>query len=140
MKRLFIVGATAAYLATGAVAGATAANPNVSQSSPYTMMEVDPPQSPLADGRPARQMIEGRSAYVEGELSAVPSHHRMATRGGDIVVHTGRSYLDPGTSADVGTENRYFYDTTHYDLNSEGPDFTRNQGGFENLPGPLGPN
>ena len=86
-------------------------------------MEVDPPQSPLADGRPARQMIEGRSAYVEGELSVVPSHHRMATRGGDIVVHTGRSYLD-----------------AHYDLNSEGPDFTRNQGGFENLPGPLGPN
>jgi hypothetical protein len=138
MRHLLIFGATAVFLAAGAVESAHAANPNVPQSSPYTMMDVDPSPG-LADGRPARQMIEGRSAYVEGELSIAPSDHRMA-RGGDIVVHARRSYLDPGTSADVGTENRYFYDTAHYDMNSEGPDFTRNQGGFENLPGPLGPN
>jgi hypothetical protein len=136
MRRLLIFGATSAFLAAGAVESAHAANPNVPQSSPYTMMEVD--ASPgLADGRRARQMIEGRSAYVEGELSVIPSDHHVA-RGGDIVVHARKSYLDPRTSADVGSENRYFYDTAHFDMNSEGPDFTRNQGGFENLPGPLG--
>jgi hypothetical protein len=138
MRHLLIFGASAVFLAAGAFESAHAANRNVPQSSPYTMMEVDP-SSGLEDGRPARQMIEGRSAYVEGELSVIPPDHHVA-RGGDIVVHARRSYLDPGTSADVGTENRYFYDTAHYDMNSEGPDFTRNQGGFENLPGPLGPN
>jgi hypothetical protein len=63
----------------------------------------------------------------------------LVSRGGDVVVHTGRSYLDPGPGADIGTENRYFYDTAHYDLRSEGPAFTRNVGGFELLPTPLNP-
>jgi len=58
-------------------------------------------------------------------------------RPGDIVVRPRRSYLDPGPSANVGTEDRYFYDTAHFDLGSEGPAFTRNSGGFENLPRPL---
>jgi len=85
-------------------------------------------------------MVEGRSAYVQGDLRVTPSHHRMVTGGDDIVVHTPRSYLDPGPSAEIGTEDRYFYDTAHYSLNSEGPAFTQNQGGFENLPGQFGPN
>jgi hypothetical protein len=138
MRHLLSFGATAAILAAGAVESAHAANPNVPQSSPYTMIDVDP-SAGLADERPARQMIEGRSAYVKAELSLAPSDHHVA-RGDDIVIHARTSYLDPGTSANVGTENRYFYDTAHYNMNSEGPDFTRNQGGFENLPGPLGPN
>jgi hypothetical protein len=75
----------------------------------------------------------------------VRHHHHMAYRGGDrlvshgddVVVHTGRSYLDPGPSAAVGTEDRYFYDTAHYDFRSEGPTFTQNIGGFQNLPRPY---
>jgi hypothetical protein len=80
-------------------------------------------------------MVEGRAAYVDPGLNALP-HARPVSRGGDIVVHTGRSYLDPGASADVGTEDRYFYDTAHYDFHSEGPDFTRDSGGFELLDRP----
>jgi hypothetical protein len=67
-------------------------------------------------------------------------HHsgdRLVSRGDDVVVHTGRSYLDPGTSANEGTESRYFYDTAHVDFREEGPDFTRNVAGFERLPGPY---
>jgi hypothetical protein len=67
-----------------------------------------------------------------------PYAHRHTARGGDIVVHTGRSYLDPGTSAAIGSENHYFSDTTQYV--GEGPDFTQNTGGFELLPGRFGPN
>src|SRR5450756_1451468 len=73
------------------------------------------------------------------------AHHHKVWRGGDhlvshgddVVVHTGRSYLDPGPSANEGTENRYFYDTAHFDMREEGPSFTANSGGFENLPGPY---
>jgi len=62
----------------------------------------------------------------------------LVSRGDDVVVHTGqRSYLDPGPTANVGTENRYFYDTAHFDYRSEGPSFTQNVGGFENLPRPY---
>ena len=92
-----------------------------------------------ADGRTAPRLVEGRSAYVQGDLRRAPSR-RIVTGGDDIVVHTHRSYLDPGPGAEVGTENRYFSDTAHYSLNEEGPAFTRNQGGFENLPGQFGPN
>jgi hypothetical protein len=59
-------------------------------------------------------------------------------RGGDVVVHTGRSYLDSGTSAAIGSENHYFSDSTHY--GQDGPDFTQNAAGFELLPGRFGPN
>jgi hypothetical protein len=139
MRSLFIVGAATVALVTGAVGNAEAANPNVAQSSPYTMMEVDSSMNDRADGQPAPRMIEGRSAYVQGDLRVAPSR-RMVTEGDDIVVHTHRSYLDPGPSAEIGTENRYFSDTARYSLNEEGPAFTRNQGGFENLPGQFGPN
>jgi hypothetical protein len=63
--------------------------------------------------------------------------NHIVARGGDVVVHTGRSYLDPGPSAAEGTEDRYFYDTAHFDMREEGPDFTRNSGGFELLPTPY---
>jgi hypothetical protein len=139
MRNLFIVGAAAASLAAFTIGDAEAANPNVSQSSPYTMMDVDSSTS-YQDGQIAPEMVEGRSAYVQGDLRVAPSHHRMVTGGDDIVVHTHRSYLDPGPSAEIGTEDRYFYDTAHYSLNSEGPAFTQNRGGFENLPGQFGPN
>jgi hypothetical protein len=139
MRNFFIVGAAAAALVTSAVGNAEAANPNVSQSSPYTMMELGSSANDQADGRPAPRLVEGRSAYVQDDLRVAPSH-RMVTGGDDIVVHTHRSYLDPGPGAEVGTENRYFSDTAHYSLNEEGPAFTRNQGGFENLPGQFGPN
>jgi hypothetical protein len=135
MSNLLVAGLAAVFLVTGAGGSADAANPNVPQSSPYALLDAD--SSPWQGPTP---LVEGRAAYVHGDLSEAPSHRRMAAHGGDIVVHTSRSYLDPGTSAEVATEDRYFYDTAHYSLNSEGPDFTRNQGGFENLPGPLGPN
>ncbi len=68
------------------------------------------------------------------------AHRFVASRGGDVVVPTGRSYLDPGPSADVGTEDRYSYDTAHASsFNTEGPDFSRNTAGFELLPGPRDP-
>jgi hypothetical protein len=143
MKNLFIVGAAAAFLAAGVTGSANAANPNVPASSPYALMNVDPYKN--ADHgfgyerRLDSGMVEGRAAYVD-HLSIVPSHRHRASRGDDIIVHGRRSYLDPGTSADVGTENRYFYDTAHFDLNSEGPDFTRSGAGFELLPGQFGPN
>jgi hypothetical protein len=140
MRNSFIAGAAAVYLAASAVGNANAANPNVPQSSPYAMMNVDAVQNRDAGPRSASRMVEGRAAYIDGNLSVVPSHRHIASRGGDIIVHTRRSYLDPGTSAAVGTEDRYFYDTARYDLNSEGPDFTRNQAGFELLPGQFGPN
>ena len=66
------------------------------------------------------------------------AHHRVGVRGGDVVAHTGRSYLDPGASAAVGSENHYFSGSTHY--GQQGPDFTRNTGGSELLPGQFGPN
>ena len=144
MKNLFIVGAAAAYLAAGPTGSANAANPNVPASSPYALMNVDPHKN--ADHgfgyqpRPDSGVVEGRAAYVDSGLSNAPTHRHLAPRGDDIIVHGRRSYLDPGTSTDVGTENRYFYDTAHYDLNSEGPDFTRNGAGFELLLGQFGTN
>jgi len=65
-------------------------------------------------------------------------HHRLA-RVGDVVVHTGRSYLDPGTSAAVGSENHYFSDTAPYSFSGLGPSFTGQAAGFELLPNRLNP-
>ena len=141
---MFIVGAAAACLAASATGSANATNPNDPASSPYALMYVDACKNAVrgfgCERRPDSGMVEGRAAYVDSGLSNVPSHRHLAPRGGDIIVHGRRSYLDPGASADVGTENRYFYDTAHYNFNSEGPDFTRNGAGFELLPGQFGPN
>jgi hypothetical protein len=67
----------------------------------------------------------------------VRHQHYSASRGGDVVVHTGRSYLDPGTSAEVGSENHYFSDSTSYG-GSRGPTFGGNAG-FEVLPNQFNP-
>jgi hypothetical protein len=100
---------------------------------------------------PAIALLVGATLATNAQ-AAQPKHHRyvvaqhhrihyggdhLVSRGDDVVVHTGRSYLDPGTSANEGTESRYFYDTAHFSLHDEGPDFTRNVGGFQNLPGPY---
>ena len=66
-------------------------------------------------------------------------HHRLVARSGDVVVHTGRSYLDPGASATVGSENHYFSDTAPYSYTGLGPSFTGNVAGFERLPTSLNP-
>lgn len=65
-------------------------------------------------------------------------HHRLA-RGGDVVVHTGRSYLDPGTSAAVGSEDHYFSDTAPYSYTGLGPAFSADTAGFERLPSRFNP-
>ncbi len=95
----------------------------------------------------AQALERHRHHYVMAphhKVYAMAPHHRgwrggdrLVSHGDDVVVHTGRSYLDPGPSANEGTENRYFYDTAHYDMRQEGPAFTANSGGFENLPGPY---
>ena len=88
----------------------------------------------------------GIGAAPTAHAQALPSYHhhqiahrRLVSGGDDIVVPTGRSYLDPGAGAAVGTEDRYFYDTAHSDLRGEGPDFTRDTAGFELLPRPRDP-
>lgn len=63
--------------------------------------------------------------------------HVAATHRGDIIVHTGRSYLDPGTSATVGSENHYFSDTVPY--GPGGPTFSSAIGGQELLPTRFNP-
>ncbi|WP_158814318.1 hypothetical protein [Methylocapsa sp. S129] len=91
--------------------------------------------------RPSRSFIICASAFVIAATlaaSAQAQDRYQAHRGGDVVVHTGRSYLDPGASAPVGSENHYFSDSTHY--SQEGPDFTQNTAGSELLPGRFGPN
>jgi hypothetical protein len=60
--------------------------------------------------------------------------HIAAARHGDVVVHTGRSYLDPGTSAEVGSENHYFSDTLSYSYGELGSPFSANTAGNQNLP------
>jgi hypothetical protein len=75
-------------------------------------------------------MIAGAAADVDGNLRIVPSSHHLVSRARDNVVHTGQSYLDPGTSAEIGTESLYFYDTAHCDFRSEGSAVTRDSTGF----------
>ncbi len=70
-------------------------------------------------------------------LTRHPRHH--LARGGDVIVNTGRSYLDPGTSAEVGSENHYFSDTAPYSFTGLGPSFTGATAGFELLPTRLNP-
>lgn len=56
---------------------------------------------------------------------------------GDVVVHAGRSYLDPGVGAspgEWGTGNRYVGDTTPYSFAQMGPPHAFGSQGFEALP------
>jgi hypothetical protein len=80
------------------------------------------------------------AATLGADAQALTRHprHRLA-RGADVVVHTGRSYLDPGTSAEVGSEDHYFSDTTPYSFSGLGPSFTGAAAGFELLPTRLNP-
>jgi hypothetical protein len=60
--------------------------------------------------------------------------HVAAARHGDIVVHTGRSYLDPGTSAEVGSENHYFSDSLGPSYGQLGIPFATSTAGNQLLP------
>jgi hypothetical protein len=63
------------------------------------------------------------------------AHRHVAARhGGDIVVHTGRSYLDPGTSAEVGSENHYFSDSLGPSYGQLGIPFATSTAGNQLLP------
>jgi hypothetical protein len=78
------------------------------------------------------------AALVADAQALERRHHRHAiARGGDIIVHTGRSYLDPGTSAEIGSENHYFSDSVGYGV--PGPGLTSAIGGFELLPTRFNP-
>jgi hypothetical protein len=68
------------------------------------------------------------------------AHRHVAARhGGDVVVHTGRSYLDPGTSAEVGSENHYFSDSLGPSYGQLGPPFSAATAGNQNLPTRFNP-
>jgi hypothetical protein len=68
------------------------------------------------------------------------AHRHVAARhGGDIVVHTGRSYLDPGTSAEVGSENHYFSDSLGPSYGQLGIPFSSATAGNQLLPTRLNP-
>jgi hypothetical protein len=56
---------------------------------------------------------------------------------GRNIEQTRRSYLDPGTSAIVGTENRYYSDTARYSYRQLGPAFTNEHFDLPPDPDPL---
>jgi hypothetical protein len=104
----------------------------------------DAPSENSFMARHSRILIASALAFVVSATLVVDAralerrHHRhWVARGGDIVVYTGRSYLDPGTSAEIGSENHYFSDSVNY--GAEGPDFTSAIGGFELLPSRFNP-
>jgi len=69
-----------------------------------------------------------------------PQHHRTVAHSGDIYVHPGRSYLDPGTAAsagEIGTGDRYVTDTAPSSLRNLGSTF--GNGAFDYLPSRFNP-
>jgi hypothetical protein len=62
--------------------------------------------------------------------------HRRATAL-DVVGQTQRSYLDPGTSAAVGSEDHYFSDTALYSYNQLGPSISSDRLNFPRQSDPL---
>jgi hypothetical protein len=68
-------------------------------------------------------------------------HHHTVVPAGDIVVHAGRSYLDPGPATwnEVGTGNRYVGDTTPSSFLDFGGPFASNPGSFAVLPSRFNP-
>jgi hypothetical protein len=60
--------------------------------------------------------------------------HRSVGRN---IEQTRRSYLDPGTSAVVGSENRYYSDTARYSYRQLGPAFTNEHFDLQSDPDPL---
>lgn len=80
------------------------------------------------------------AATLATDAQALVRHpHRYLARGGEVIVRTGRSYLEPGTSAAVGSENHYYSDTTPYSYTGLGPSFTGATAGFELLPNRFNP-
>ncbi len=82
----------------------------------------------------ALALAVGATFAADAQASVLRHPHRHFARGGDVVVHTGRSYLDPGTSAAVGSEDHYFSDTAPYSFSGLGPSLTGATAGFELLP------
>ena len=64
-------------------------------------------------------------------------HYSNVVHPGDIVVHAGRSYLDPGpaVASEVGTGNRYVGDTTPSSFADFGGAMSARPGSFAVLPG-----
>jgi hypothetical protein len=85
----------------------------------------------------AAALFVSAALIVDAQALERRHHRHWVAPGGDIVVHTGRSYLDPGTTAEIGSENHYFSDSVNY--GAEGPDFTSAIGGFELLPSRFNP-
>jgi hypothetical protein len=66
--------------------------------------------------------------------------HRQTQRhpnAGRNVEQTHRSYLDPGTSAAVGSENHYLSDTARYSYRQLGPAFANEHFDLPAEPDPL---
>jgi hypothetical protein len=68
-------------------------------------------------------------------------HYSNVVHPGDIVVHAGRSYLDPGPAvwSEVGNGNRYVGDTTPYSMTDFGGAMAARPGSFEVLPSRFNP-
>jgi hypothetical protein len=79
-------------------------------------------------------------ASAAGAQTMPRRHHQPVVHPGDIVVHAGRSYLDPGPATwnEVGTGNRYVGDTTPSSFLDYGP-FATNPGSFAVLPSRFNP-
>jgi hypothetical protein len=87
----------------------------------------------------AAALVIAASFAADAQALQRRTHHRVAAAHGDVVVHTGRSYLDPGTSAEVGSENHYYSDTLSYSYGELGAPFSSAIGGNENLPTRFNP-
>lgn len=81
------------------------------------------------------------AASVAAAQTAPRRHHHTVVPAGDIVVHAGRSYLDPGPAvpSEVGTGNRYVGDTTPSSFLDFGGPFASNPGSFAVLPSRFNP-
>jgi hypothetical protein len=67
-------------------------------------------------------------------LNRHAQRHPIARRD---VEQTRRSYLDPGPSAIVGSEDRYYSDTARYSYRQLGPAFTNEHFDLQTDPDPL---
>ena len=72
---------------------------------------------------------------VDARASNRPGRQHPNTLGD--VQQKPRSYLDPGTSAVVGSEDRYFSDTARYSYRQLGPAFTNEHFDLQSEPDPL---
>jgi hypothetical protein len=84
-------------------------------------------------------LIVAATLVTDAQALQRRSHRHVAARHGDIVVHTGRSYLDPGTSAEVGSENHYFSDSLGSSYGQLGIPFSSATAGNQLLPSRFNP-